>query len=134
MTINWNSLLTEYNESYTTEYDLKSLLTFLYKDNKSMHKMETLLGVSRCAIRNKMVSLDIPIQKKGGDYLARAKVSKFLSIPDTTMSKMTAKQIASEIGVNKSYIYSLTYKFKKPFNLLKLHERRIRHEQCSDTG
>ncbi len=131
MAIDWNSLLTEFNERYNTTYDLKSMLSFLYDANKSMLRMEQILGVSKYSIREKMAFFNIPIQKKGGDYRSRAVVlTKFLSIPDATMAQMTVKEIAEEIGANLSYTYTLTDKFKRPCNAL----RRRLNEQCSNTG
>ena len=111
--ISWPDTMEGYNDRYKTKYeDLKEWLSDLYKKTKSTNTMVDIIGVDAATIIKKMRALDIPIQKRGGDYFSRAvKQQAFLSVRGEGMGDKTIPEIAKEAGISFNYTRTLIIKY-----------------------
>jgi len=106
---NWNYILEAYNMEKEVHYkNIGLLLINLYRKIKSTSKMDKILGVSETTIMKKLRSYNIPIQKKGGEYLSKAlKKRKFLAISEDELRNMQIDEIMESVGCSESYTHHL---------------------------
>ena len=101
--IDWQAITSQYNVMHMTRYTLAEMLEYLYRGMGSTQKVADYLGVSTYALKRKMDLLNVPRAHRAfwpGSY-----AEKLRSIPDVRMARMSAKQIAAEIGCKHEYVY-----------------------------
>lgn len=106
----WESIVVGYNDMFKTNYkNIGLLLINLYKETKSTPKMEKILGPAVTTIMKKLKGYNnIPIQKRGGDYLSRApKKRAFLAIPDDKVRNMGIDEIMQTVDCSETFVHHL---------------------------
>jgi len=103
LTTDWHFIMDSYNEVNKTNHaDLKLFLETLYDEQKSMYRLEDILGVCRVAIRRMLVICEIEIRPRGwqkdDEKLLKNKV---LKLPT---SEMTTAEIVAATGVTRGYL------------------------------
>lgn len=121
MIIIWEELLKGYNRIYKKNYKtVKSMLSGLYSQTKSLTQVSDLLGVSRPSLSTKMKKLGIEVKGKGGDNSIGEKRVLFLKISPEEMKEMTWLEISKRCkNASHSYIKHLAKRYNRKIRSLR---------------
>jgi len=112
--IDWNEMLEGYNKKFNkTHKKPESMLRELY-ENKNIHEVEKILGVSCVTFRKKLKEFKITKPKGGDSYGDKEK--RFLDISCEKMTLMTRVEIMRACSISYSYFGFLRKKHNRNYN------------------
>jgi len=99
--IDWNELLTGYNEMYSFHYNtIEEFIKSLYNEHR-IEAASKILGVSRTVFQEKMVELKIPRELKG--HRKPTKIDKFKILSDNEAFKLPLGETAKLINISDGH-------------------------------
>ena len=108
MTIDWNDLISGYNDRFNCKLTLKEMIQDCYDrsakcDFKSGHRAADILGVSSHCFYERLIEFKIKLHNPGGRTGMTA-IEKIRAIPDGDIIFMSDTEIAKQIGCVPEHI------------------------------
>jgi hypothetical protein len=98
----WFTCISRYNTMMDTDYkDSRELLEALYRETKSVAKMEILLDCHHIVIREEMDRLKIPRRKS---FANKIKEIKIRAIPKEKIKELYIEEIAEMCSCSKVFV------------------------------
>ena len=120
--INWDELLTGYNEMYNLHYDtIEEFVKSLY-DIHRIKEASKILGIATSVFQEKMVELKIPREPKG--HRKPTKLDQFKALDDESAFKLPLGETAILINVSNNHAQVLRSLRKRGYEYYDLQKRR----------
>ena len=98
--IDWEMITDGYNDKFGTEFTVREMLEKVYTKERSILRMEPVIGVEQYTIKREMVRRGITIQPKG--HPRPTILDRFKLLTDQEVERHTNQEIADMIGCTAS--------------------------------